>query len=183
VPTGRQRFCDNACYGVTLRIPIEQRFWSKVNKTADCWLWTASTVRGYGQIALNRKPVAAHRLSWELAYGPLADGQSVLHRCDTPRCVRPDHLFLGTQQDNLIDARAKGRLDSSRPRTRVLTYADRLRIFAARGYRGVCVDLAREYGVTTSCIYLIRKGRFAHAPEHRSGSGPLSPSFTLGEIR
>lgn len=130
--TPKQKFCDHACYSASIRVPIEQRFWTKVNKQgpapahlpdlSGCWLWTAATIRGYGQIlgVLNgkRRPLYAHRVSWELAFGPILNDLEVLHRCDTPLCVRPDHLFLGTQQDNLADARAKGRLDNSKPRRR-----------------------------------------------------------------
>lgn len=164
VPTGLQRFCDHSCYSESLRVPIELRFWAKVNKTPSCWLWTAATLRGYGQISLNRKPAYAHRLSWEMAYGPIPEGVEVLHKCDVPLCVRPDHLFLGSQQDNLADARQKGRLDETLPRAGVLTYEDRLAIFGAEGYRGICVDLARRYAVTKTCISTIRSGRFARRP-------------------
>jgi hypothetical protein len=129
----RKSFCDHACYAASLRVPIEQRFWTKVNKfgpppahlphLGGCWLWTAKArLREYGSIAgvVNgkRRPLYTHRVSWELTYGPIPGALEVLHRCDTPLCVRPDHLFLGTQQDNLADARAKGRLDESRPRLR-----------------------------------------------------------------
>lgn len=174
VPAGRQRYCSRDCYSETLRVPIEDRFWSKVNKCSRhqvpgiegaCWLWTAGTIRGYGQIASvvngKRRPVYTHRVAWELTHGRIKDGLSVLHRCDVPLCCNPSHLFLGTLQDNLNDARAKGRLDESLPRTRTLTYADRLAIYSAKGYRGVCVSLAHEYGVSKTCISLIRKGRFA----------------------
>lgn len=113
-----QRFCDHECYAASLRVAIGQRFWSKVNKSSipdECWLWTAATIGGgYGQImgVVNgkRRPVYAHRVSWEMAFGPIPADLYVLHRCDVPLCVNPDHLFLGTQGDNLADARAKGRL-------------------------------------------------------------------------
>lgn len=147
---------------------IIRRFWSKVNKNdTGCWLWTANRVKfGHGQFTFrdrDRKQhhVIAHRAAWELSYGRIPDGLCVLHRCDVPACQRPDHLFLGSQQDNLNDARTKGRLDESRPRTRTLTYQDRWTIYLAAPYSGICVDLARQYGVTKSCISIIRRGRFA----------------------
>ena len=78
-----------------------ERFWSKVNKTESCWLWMASTVwNGYGRFRVGSTLQRAHRISWELYNGPIPDGLSILHSCDTPACVRPDHLFLGTQEDN-----------------------------------------------------------------------------------
>lgn len=88
-------------------------FWSKVDKTDTCWLWLGrcETERGgYGQFDITRKQIVkCHRYSYELAYGPIPDGQQVLHRCDTPRCVRPDHLFLGDNTINVQDRVAKRR--------------------------------------------------------------------------
>jgi len=85
------------------------RFWAKVRKTDGCWLWTASTLGDYGCLAINRKNRGAHRISYELHYGPIPKGMFVCHRCDTPRCVRPEHLFLGTPKDNSLDMTRKGR--------------------------------------------------------------------------
>ena len=98
-----------------------RRFWEKVDKTADCWLWKAGTDRkGYGKFHCpgwhdkSNTMVAAHRFSWVLANGeiPYHDshhGICVLHKCDNPKCVRPDHLFLGTNEDNVKDMDNKKR--------------------------------------------------------------------------
>ena len=91
------------------------RYWAKVDKTGSCWLWTGSlNSSGYGLFgAKATRPVKlalAHRYGWELCRGPIPDGMLVLHSCDTPACVRPDHLSLGTNRDNMRDARDKGRL-------------------------------------------------------------------------
>jgi hypothetical protein len=94
--------------------PLALRFWSKVKKSNDCWTWTAAKVRGYGIIRIAGKDYRAHRVSWELSYGPIPAGMFVCHRCDNPSCVRPDHLFLGTPMDNQVDARQKGRLKRAR---------------------------------------------------------------------
>jgi hypothetical protein len=93
---------------------LARRFWSKVDKGGDCWVWTASLDRkGYGQIAItangSKRPRGAHRVAWELTHGPIPSGLCVCHRCDNPRCVRPDHLFLGTVGDNNRDMWRKGR--------------------------------------------------------------------------
>lgn len=87
----------------------EARFWAKVDKTGDCWVWTAATnPKGYGQFYVEGMRLA-HRVSWILAHGPIPDDLCVLHRCDHPPCVNPAHLFLGTYADNNHDRDAKGR--------------------------------------------------------------------------
>src|SRR5207237_6240778 len=93
---------------------LRERFWSHVDATSDCWVWTAArTPLGYGVAAdEQRRARRAHRISWQLAHGPIPEGLRVLHHCDNPPCVRPSHLFLGTQFDNMADARQKGRTAS-----------------------------------------------------------------------
>jgi len=92
---------------------IEERFWSKVDKNAPngCWLWTAGKARGYGyfRIRTKKNKVRAHRMAWELTYGPIPEGMNVLHSCDNPPCCNPAHLFLGTQVDNVRDMMRKKR--------------------------------------------------------------------------
>lgn len=94
-------------------LPLERRFWSKVQKSDGCWMWLgAKGGYGYGRILRERggKMAPAHLLSWEMANRrSVPDGMRVLHRCDAPGCVRPDHLFLGTQRDNVVDMYRKGR--------------------------------------------------------------------------
>jgi hypothetical protein len=140
--------------------PLAERFWEKVSKDGDCWLWTASLTRGgYGQFPLRKGVIRrAHRIAWELENGPVPNGLWVLHRCDNPPCVRPSHLFLGTPKDNSADMTAKGRhntpLGSARPAAR-LSEADVITIRAARANGETGAALARRYGVHRSSIYHI----------------------------
>ena len=89
------------------------RFWNRVDRTGDCWLWTGpKTGNGYGAIREDypsRKQVSAHRASWVIHFGPIAPGLEVCHHCDNPICVRPEHLFLGTTKANAVDRSRKGR--------------------------------------------------------------------------
>lgn len=86
------------------------RFWSKVSISRQCWLWTAyKDAEGYGHIRHNDRMRFSHHIAWLLWRGPIPDGMKVCHSCDNPSCVNPEHLFLGTQQDNMIDCTKKGR--------------------------------------------------------------------------
>lgn len=91
------------------------RFWSKVNKSSGCWNWVGFCGRqGYGIFYIGRRPFKAHRVSWTIHNGKIphhdsANGMCVLHHCDNPSCVNPDHLFLGTNSDNVADMVKKDR--------------------------------------------------------------------------
>jgi hypothetical protein len=87
----------------------DERFWAKVYKTDSCWLWTAAQIKGYGQLGRYGRSAYAHRVSWEIHKGPIPHGMIICHKCDVPLCVNPDHLFMGTQADNVADMISKGR--------------------------------------------------------------------------
>lgn len=140
------------------------RFWSRVQKTDGCWLWTGCACKGYGQLAVGARLRAyAHRFAWELNYGPISFGMCVLHRCDTPLCVRPDHLFLGTNKDNMADKVAKGRqLKGAEAYAAKLTEAQVRRI---RSFGESAKSLAAQFGVDESTIFHIRARRiWRHLP-------------------
>ena len=95
------------------RRSIQIKFWNRINKTKDCWNWTGGCQHnGYGSVYHDGRIKRTHRLSYELHYGNIPRGINVCHKCDNPSCVRPDHLFLGTQKDNVTDMINKGRAPS-----------------------------------------------------------------------
>jgi len=192
-----RRFCSHECAGrvnargKTRRPPttqeIEEKFWSRAAKRKKgCWKWTGGKNGvGYGIFRGRR----AHRFSYELLVGAIPEGLFVCHTCDNRECVNPKHLFVGTQQDNMSDMRAKGRghchpkgtvwgmskmvqknpelVQGERNGRHKLTEDDvreirkRFRQYAYR--RSNAKQLAREFGVCKNAIYqIIRKAAWGH---------------------
>jgi hypothetical protein len=137
---------------------FEARFWAKVEKTDGCWLWRgAKSSGGYGCIGWDGKIVGAHRASWLLRHGIIPGGLHVLHKCDTPACVNPAHLFLGTNLDNMKDRNAKGRcrsrgLPGDRAARRKLASVDVIDIRAMVADGVQQKDVARIYGVHKATV-------------------------------
>lgn len=142
------------------------RFWINVEKGDGCWIWKGAKLGfGYGMMRFNGRNTGAHRASWLLHFGEIPEAMFVCHRCDNPGCVRPDHLFLGTHQDNVADAVSKGRQArgvsfANRPVLRgeacgasKLTEAQVIAIRAKWEAGNVTkMDLVREFGVTHPTI-------------------------------
>lgn len=133
---------------------VEDRFLAKTSPEPNtgCWLWTGAVTRnGYGSVTHQRRSLGAHRLAFALFAAPIPHGMSVLHHCDTPLCVNPSHLWLGSQADNLKDMVRKGRYKSVRGHGRLTE--DKVRAIRSRAASGVpqCA-LRREYGVCRSSI-------------------------------
>lgn len=142
---GRSKSCG--CHGLLL----EDRFLEKVNKADGCWLWTGSkNPNGYGQIRVDKKSILTHRVSWELYKGPIPKGLFVCHHCDTPACVNPNHLFLGTQSDNIQDMLAKGRSGNAKL---TVDQTREIRERVANGEKPIMI--AKEFGVVKSTIYRV----------------------------
>lgn len=110
---GKRRFCSQRCGYANRCTDIVSRFWSHVAKGSEpdaCWLWTAASRSGYGSFRPRREQtISAHRYSYLLNCGPIPPTLCVLHKCDEKLCIRPDHLFLGTNATNTADMIAKGR--------------------------------------------------------------------------
>lgn len=142
----------------------EERFWGSVEKSDGCWNWKGALnhVRGgYGcfNTGSGRRMVGAHRFSWQLHHGPIPNGLFVLHRCDNPSCVRPEHLFLGTHEENMADMVAKGRGQrGERQHMAKLTESDvrEIRSAASRGENYGAI--AKRFGVCRGNISQIALG-------------------------
>jgi HNH endonuclease len=111
----QQRRANLLPIGTRARGTVEERFWRFVAKSDGCWLWTGKSVntKGYGQLGAlggkGTKGITAHRLSYTIHKGEIPEGMVVMHSCDNPACVNPDHLSVGTQSQNILEAIAKGR--------------------------------------------------------------------------
>lgn len=175
----------------TWRNPVE-RFWGKVNKDGpipthrpelgQCWVWLGGcSTSGYGRF-INQQ---AHRFAWQLMHGEIHSGLHALHHCDNPPCVRPDHLFLGTRQDNMRDMVEKQRhARQSHPETypvgsaikqAVLTENDVKAIRLRRSAGESAILLAREYGIATNTAKRIIRGK-----GWRHADGPITPGRQAG---
>jgi hypothetical protein len=129
-----------------------------------CQLWVRSTRHGYGTLWVLGVAYRAHRLSWQLANGPIPDGLFVCHRCDTPSCINPLHLFLGTIADNTADMVRKGRNRTNpyrggrHPNAKLTDdQADAIRRVMAAG--GNLKEVAREFGIDRTSVTNVVKGR------------------------
>ena len=100
-----------------------ERFYNRFFENDNgCWIWIGAKQHSYGKMRFMMKDVRAHRASWMIHFGEIPEGMSVLHRCDTPLCVNPNHLFLGTQQENMADKVAKGRIGNTALHNRIKTH-------------------------------------------------------------
>lgn len=173
----KHHFCSRKCFKTYSR-PTERRFWPHVTKTDKCWIWTGALAGrdGRGQVRIDIRDgsgkviavqsVYAHRFSWELHKGTIPDGLFVLHKCDVPSCVNPDHLFLGTHAVNMTDRNKKGRQakGESHPRAK-LKESDIHLIRQMRQAGKTHKAIADFFGVCRTTIRVILAGlHWKHVP-------------------
>ena len=145
---------------------VEERFWRRVEKTSGCWIWRGGVHSGgygfmRGEGGRNAPNVTVHRLSYEMHHGPIPDGLVVMHACDNPLCVNPDHLSVGTHKDNTQDMIAKGRAANNKlpvsvgaDNGRALLTESKVRYI--RASTASHASLARRFGVSATCIASVR---------------------------
>ena len=144
---------------------VEERFWEKVDKSGECWVWTGAKLKGgrsypYGIIRIEGKNVYAHRLAWEMENGTLERGSHVMHTCDNPSCVRVDHMKIGTHQQNMQDRDDKGRqAHGERVHTAKLTEEDRSAIMVMRKRGMTQQAIANVFGVRQGTISFLLNGK------------------------
>lgn len=140
-------------------LSVRERFEQKFTRGDGCWEWTAGRHKyGYGKFSVGHSTVGAHKVAYELYVGLIPQGMHVCHTCDNPPCVRPDHLFLGTAQDNAQDCIRKGRkvvmADELAPGAK-LTAAEVMLIRSMLNAKVPQRDIANRFNVDPSTISLI----------------------------
>jgi hypothetical protein len=162
------KYCSKACAGLALtklfaalRPTIREKFEQRFERGSGCWNWTG-TIEGYGYGVLdhNWKRYRAHVLALEFDGRPVPKGMVACHHCDNPRCVRPDHLYVGTVKDNAIDAKERGRLrtGSHHHNSRLTEGAVAEMRSVYTGKRGDVSKLARRFGVSRQTAARAIKG-------------------------
>jgi hypothetical protein len=154
-----------------MRGNLTERFWAKVDRSGGpdaCWPWTGALHRhdrpGYGRVnGGDGTSRYAHRLSWELHFGPIPEGLQVLHYCDNPPCVNPAHLWLGTNQDNRTDSAHKGRTARGERSPNAKLTEDDVRAIRALGGTMSMARIAAQFGVTYLPVnFIIHRKTWKH---------------------
>ena len=143
--------------------PEEKLYFYTKKNYGGCWEWTGGkNDKNYGYLWVDGRNISAHRFRWMTFYGEIPKGKQVLHHCDNPECTNPDHLFLGTQKDNMMDMVAKGRHGHARGEKHYAAKLTEQDVFNIRkeilsGIRKG--SIAQKYRVTTTTIRSIQTGK------------------------
>lgn len=165
---GFAKYCSQQCYFASKRQALEGFFWARVKRTQACWTWTGRCdAEGYGLLkthSFGKVAQRAHRISWILHFGLITDGMGILHRCDNPPCVRPDHLFMGSALDNALDAAAKGRTARGEKNHNAKLTAEQVKEMRRLAAGGVCFsELGRTFGVSgVMAARIVRRENWKH---------------------
>ena len=151
--------------GTRVRGTVEERFWKHVDKSGDCWTWTGSLKsEGYGRLGAGGKSgryLCAHRVSYEIHHGEIPEGMVVMHSCDNPACVNPNHLSVGTYSENTQQACDKGRMKSlflsGEAHSGAVLTDDLVRKIRSSSLKNS--QLAREIGCSQNIISSVRLGK------------------------
>lgn len=177
--------------------------YSAHDASSGCWLWRGSISEdGYATIKYAQQPTRAHRAAWEVYCGPIPDGMLVCHRCDVRHCVNPEHLFLGTPQDNMNDMAAKGRQRGPTGEMHHKAKLTRAQAEAIRDDTRSLRKIASEYGISDTQVCHIKQGKYwkdegeqpgthsasevavppgdGEAPDLRGSAGTPSPIIEAG---
>jgi hypothetical protein len=149
--------------------PAEERFWKYVNKDTgtSCWEWTGCLeIAGYGKLRVNGKNIKAHRFSYQLHKGEIPDGMFILHSCDNPKCIRPDHLSIGTHAENMRDMINKNRDNKAKGSAAGQAKLTENQVIEIKQKLNLGIKqkiIAQEYNIDDSNISRIKTGKnWAH---------------------
>jgi hypothetical protein len=135
-------------------------FYTHPEPNSGCHLWIGAVKdTGYGKLCFGGKTHSAPRLAWELTKGKIPKGLWVLHRCDTPACVNPDHLFLGTHVDNMEDMKIKGRQPKNRGMESSHPKLSNNQVLAIRKSIGSQRTIAKQFNIHPTMVHLIKTGK------------------------
>ena len=162
VSRGNGRYCSKSCARTQVRGASIDRFSALYipEPNSGCWLWIGALGRpGYGSFCISKTPTRAHRASWLLHNGTIPEGQFVLHKCDVPACVNPEHLFLGTGLDNVRDCISKGRAALRRGEANGNSKLTEEDVKTIRASKLTAAAIAQDYEVSAVLIHKIRQRR------------------------
>lgn len=159
-----RRFCSPKCASAAIVARSTERFWSSVDRTNECWMWTGPVCKdGYGKFTIRRRTIRAHRYAFEVTYGTVPTGSLVLHLCDVPGCVNPSHLYIGSPADNMADKVARGRCP--RGASHGMAKLNEAQVLTIRAAVGAGHEIAKLFGVDRVTVNNIRSRRtWKHIP-------------------
>jgi hypothetical protein len=146
---------------------LEDRFWAKVDKSNDCWIWTGlRSPKGYGVFWLHGRRWRTHRITYQFLVAPIPDGMDVCHECDNPPCCNPDHLFIGTRAENILDCVQKGRhVRGEQVGTAKLSTLDVINIRQLHASGTSTMQIAECYNVAERTVRnAVRRRTWRHLP-------------------